>query len=431
MAITYQPNPKQSEFHADPRERRWFCGGYGSGKTTAGVYEAFTLGWQDHPRFEGILAAPTYPLLSSVLLNEWARNIPRDYWSLREHPKKGTFIELVNGTVIWCRSTTKPGNNEGINAAWFVFDEAPREHNVESYNVLVSRVRRGYPGRRLSVVLTGPPAGPGHWTATEFGTGPGASRTGTNWHWHDGRHAVIRSRTRDNPKLPDGYEDGLRNRPGASKNWCRQYLDAEFVASEGQVWDSFTRDTHVVEPDAIPSHFRRVVIGVDWGFSHAGVMLVVGQTSDGTMYVLHEEVHKGMVVSDSGWLGVAKKLRDDYSPDCFTADPSQPGYMLSMRQALGGNPIVLNAQNDVAEGIRRVAVAFDPQPIAETVRNSSAPPKLKPRMFVSSKCPKTISEIERYTYRIVRGVPTEQPVEVGDDACDALRYAVMALTRSQ
>jgi phage terminase large subunit len=415
-AIRYAPNPKQTLFHADPRERRWFCAGYGTGKTTAGVMEAFQFGWNEHPRCEGILAAPTYPLLSSVLLTEWAHWIPREYWTQHDHPKKGTYLRLANGTIIWCRSTTQPANNEGINAAWLVFDEAPREHNHEGYSVLVSRIRRGVPGRRLGVVLTGPPAGPGHWTAKEFGTGAGGDRVGDNWHWHDDRHAVIRARTADNPYLPEGYEEGLRTRPGATKNWCRQYLDAEFVASEGQIYEAFSRDVHIV--NEVPSQFRSIVIAVDWGYSHYGSMIVLGVTGTGTMYAIHEERHRNMLVSDSGWLGIAEKLRDKYRPARFVADPSEPGYIMSLRQKLGGRPVVENAANDVAEGIRRVAVALDPHP-----------PEMKPRLYIHRSCAGLIEEIEGYTYRVVRGVATEAPIEVRDDSLDALRYAVMSATR--
>jgi phage terminase large subunit len=383
------------------------------------VIEALRFATVEQAGYEGILAAPTYPLLSSVLLTEWAQWVPRDLWSLHEHPKKGTFLRVYGAetSTIWCRSTTQPANNEGINAAWLVYDEAPREHDQAGYNVLVSRVRRGRPGRRLPVVLTGAPAGASHWTAKEFGTGPGGIRSGTTWHWHDGRHAVIRARTRDNPYLPAGYEDGLRSRPGASRNWCRQYLDAEFVASEGQVFESFSRDLHVVDDREVPTHFRRIVVGTDWGYSHPGAMVVVGQTATGAMYVLHEEHHRNMLVSESGWLRVARELRDRYRPERFVADPSEPGYINALRQALGGRPVVMNANNDVAEGIRRMAVSMDPQP-----------PDMRPRLYVHRRCTNVIEEAERYTYRVVRGVVTEAPQEVHDDALDALRYAVMALT---
>jgi phage terminase large subunit len=302
-----------------------------------------------------------------------------------------------------------------------VFDEATREHSKEPYDVLVARIRRGYPGRQRAIVLTGPPQGAGHWTAKEFGTGPGGERVGDTWQWHDTLHSTIRARTADNPYLPHDYEANLRNRPGATRAWCRQYLDAEFIAGEGQIFSEFRRDTHIVRPEAIPSQFRRVIIGVDWGYSHHGAMIVVGVTGSGTLYVIAEECHKELPVTDSGWLRIARELRDKHRPERFVADPSEPGYITTLRQTLGVT-VVENADNDVHEGIRRITRSFEPV----LAPGEIAP---RPRMFISSRCTRLVEEIEGYRYRESRGIVTEAPQEHDDDAIDALRYAVMACTR--
>lgn len=421
----YRPNPPQYRFHATTVERRWFCAGYGTGKTTSAVFEAWDLATRIHPGCTGIIVAPTFPLLTQALLAEWRLWIPSECYALNQSRWE---MALPNGSRIVWRSTSNPDSGEGMNAAWLVFDEATREHSRESYAILSSRVRRGYPGRRRMTLLTGPPQGAGHWTAKEFGTGPGGDRVGDAQAWVDGAglHAVIRARTRDNPHLPPDYEAKLRASPGATKAWCRQYLDAEFVAGEGQIFEGFDRAVHVVKPDRIPSTFRRVVVGVDWGFSHAGAMIVVGVTGTGTLYVLHEEVRRGVAVTDSGWLGIARSLRDLYRPERFVADPSEPGYITTLRQTLGGRPVVENANNDVAEGIRRIVRALEP--IKEPGTDDPRQATLRPRLYVSERCTRLIEELESYRYREVRGQLTEQPQEHDDDAIDALRYAVMACT---
>lgn len=364
------------------------------------------------------MAAPTFPLLTQALLAEWRRWIPSDAYALRQDRME---MRLANGSEILWRSTSDPKASEGANIAWMIFDEAPREHDKRSYDVLLARVRRGYPGRRRAVILTGPPQGVGHWTAREYGSAPdGSLRRGDDTAWSDRLHAVIRARTRDNPHLPADYERNLRDRPGATKAWCRQYLDADFVAGEGQVFEGFSRDLHVIGDERMPSSFRRIVIGIDWGFSHNGAMVVVGVTSTGTLYVVHEEVHRGMPVTASGWLRVARELRDRFKPDRYVADPSEPGYITTLRQTLGGRPVVENADNDVAEGIRRIVRGLDP--VNEPGRG------LMPRLFVHRSCARLISEFDGYRYREIRGQLTESPQEHDDDALDALRYAVMAAT---
>lgn len=202
------------------------------------------------------------------------------------------------------------------------------------------------------------------------------------------------------------------------------------VARKGRIYEAFSRATHVVPRARLEAdyrsggrwQFRRVVVGVDWGFTHPGAMVVVGQTGSGSLVVLHEEHHPGLLVADrtdaqrEGWLSIARRLRDTYRPERFVADPSEPGNIRQLRQALGGSPVVENADNDVSEGLRRTKVAMQPAPKT-------------PGLVVSDGCRALIDELETYSYRASADGLSETPQEVHDDACDALRYAVMALTR--
>ena len=198
------------------------------------------------------------------------------------------------------------------------------------------------------------------------------------------------------------------------------------VARKGRIYEEFTRATHVVPHATLERDyrgqgrwlFRRIVVGVDWGFTHPGAMVVVGVTGTGTLVVLHVEHHPGLLVAErtdasrEGWLSIARRLRDTYRPERFVADPSEPGNIRQLRQALGGTPVVENADNDVAEGLRRTKVAMQNR-----------------GLLVSDRCVALIDEIEGYSYRAGADGLSETPQEVRDDACDALRYAVMAVTR--
>ncbi len=203
------------------------------------------------------------------------------------------------------------------------------------------------------------------------------------------------------------------------------------VARKGRIYEAFTRATHVVPHATLERDyraqgrwlFRRIVVGVDWGFTHPGAMVVLGQTGAGALVVLHVEHHAGLLVAErtdaarEGWLSIARRLRDTYRPERFVADPSEPGNIRQLRQALGGTPVVENADNDVSEGLRRTKVAM--QPIAGGGVG----------LVVSDRCVALIDEIEGYSYRAGADGLSETPQEVRDDACDALRYAVMAVTR--
>lgn len=433
-----QPNPlpQWEQLWRSEQPFKWFCGGYGSGKTTLGVVEAFLNATVRHPGYVGIVAAPTYPLLWQAWFAEWVKWFApfRGLWELKQHPKEGDSLVFSNGSKILLRSTSVPASNEGINAAWLIFDEATRERGHDSYNVLVSRVRRGYPGRQRTVLLLGPPNTRAHWTAREYGYGSGVcvhdgkstSYSGDSSQWHGQNTTVVRARTADNPFLPPDYEPGLRSRPGATASWCKQFLDAQFGAIEGAVWPQFSRDKHVVKASRIAQlarTWRRVKVGVDWGWTHPGAMIVLAQDGYGNAYAIAEEVHSGKLVADTpeGWIPIARTLCRDHLATEFHCDPSAPGNMTALSQGLRGLARVYPADNDVGEGIRRVGARF------EAVDAAGEQPVTR-ALYVSDACPILIDKIEGYgRKRTAQGALTEAPQEIDDDPCDGLRYGVMGL----
>lgn len=205
----------------------------------------------------------------------------------------------------------------------------------------------------------------------------------------------------------------------------RQEFEATFEALAGRVYDEFLRPTHVVPYAKLEAEyrdgprwrFRRVVVGVDWGRVNPGAMVVCGVTGTGRIVVLHEEYHRDLLVNDTGWHAIARKIRERFGPlERFVADPSEPGNITSLRLALDARPVVENAQNSVADGIARVSVKL-------LARSG------QPDLIVSDTCVNLIREFESYTWRDVRGDAVEEPdPKCSDHALDALRYAVMAVT---
>jgi hypothetical protein len=451
-SVNYKPHAVQTLFHEDCTPWRWFCAGYGVGKTTVGVIEAFTNATITHPGYLGIVAAPTFPLLMQAWFNEWKQWIPQEWWVHKQDPKKGDelWVRTPEGQTskILLRSTSNPSSNEGVNAAWLVFDEAPREKNRASIDVLSGRLRRGYPGRPRGAIFTGPPQKRTHWTAQEFGTGPDekANRPGHSRHWRTATHSVIRARTRDNPYLPPDYEPRLRSRPGATKAWCKQYLDAQFGAMEGQVWAAFSRDVHVVPAASLRGRqWRRTHGGVDWGWAHPGCMLVAGEDGVGNIYILAEEVHEQRTITDTpgGWVTIGATLTRAHKVDRWFCDPSQPQAMETLQRGLRKVRLsnVYGADNDVAEGLRRVAALMEWAVERANRTKAILSPKdyrpgvvpivgeNRPGLYISDACVKLIACIEDYSRKKDKdGNITEQPEKTGDDPADALRYLVMGAT---
>jgi hypothetical protein len=203
----------------------------------------------------------------------------------------------------------------------------------------------------------------------------------------------------------------------------RQEYEATFETAAGRIYEDFTRRAHVVPHETIEREwcvngrwrFRQILVGTDWGYSHNGVMLVVGVTGGGQLVVIHEEVHQQMLVTESGWLGVARRLTETFGVDEFQCDPSEPGNIRALRDVFDRYPnvLVVNADNAVGAGILDVQTAL--LPMGD-----------RPGLIVSDRCTHTIREFESYVFREANGIPSEEPVKADDHCMDALRYAVRA-----
>ena len=374
----YTPHARQVAVHTATEPFVWACMGYGTGKTTLAVFEALRLATVTHPGYEGIVAAPTFPLLFQSWVTEWKRWVP---------------------------------------ATWY----------------RLARVRRGYPGRQRRCLFIGPPMTRSHWTGVMFGAGVDAQHTGDAQSWTDGRRRVVRGRTRDNPYLPAGYEHDLRTRPGASKAWVRQFLDAQMGAVEGAVYETFDRDVHVVPASSLVGRkWREVGAGVDWGWSKLGVFLTVAMDGRGDCYVLAEDAHARKNVDDTpnGWLPIMHKRCVGARVRSVHCDPSRPGDIDATGTKLAGIALVYPADNEVAEGLRRVLARLEwAVERARTAASTGGELVGRGALYVSDECVVTIAEFEGYQYRRDKdGAYTDQPEKRNDHAMDALRYALMGMT---
>jgi hypothetical protein len=198
------------------------------------------------------------------------------------------------------------------------------------------------------------------------------------------------------------------------------------IARKGRVYSGFSQATHVRphhETERLYRHgtrwsFRRIVVPVDWGYSDPCVALCLGVTGAGKVVVFEEHYERNVIVDDAGWLGRFEKIRDEHQPAAFVCDPSDPGYIAATRRKLAGRPIVENAINDIADGIRRVQIALQSQHDGE------------PGLIVSDRCVNLIRELETYTYRVgPDGQPSDTPAGGSDHAVDALRYGIASITR--
>jgi phage terminase large subunit len=228
------------------------------------------------------------------------------------------------------------------------------------------------------------------------------------------------------PALVEAAKQAKKDLPAAQ---YRRNYEADFFAFEGKIFEDFLDDnTHLI--DKLPRRFKRVFAGLDFGFANPGALVVLGELSDGAMYVL-DEVYKsnlifGQPIGDPGADSWCKRIIGkikQYGIEVIYHDPSSPGNAETLRKAIlkaGLTCKVLPARNEVVEGIDAVAVMIKPVEVE--------PGLIMPWLKISRRCVNLRREMNNYQWK---DNGSEAPVKSDDHACDALRYGLYSEHKSR
>lgn len=319
--------------------------------------------------------------------------VDRRYISRRN--KTDHYWELTNGSRIYFLGldpdpiTGVPSKVGSLDLGWAGVDEAV-ELSEEDWIMLLGRLRDPrMPWHQLAAATN--PGPPKHWLRMRMLADP--------------KRLFLTIRA--NKFLTPEYMAMLADLPDTAAG--RRLGKGEWAAAEGVIWtlpDEQIRAAQEVRHEpGIGTPYKQVIAGVDWGFVHAFACEVVTQTGSGRLAVAAEVYERGKTVNDI--IPILRRVRDEWGVTMFYADPSEPAYIADCLTA--GLPMT-PANNDVDPGLQAVATA------------------IKNGMTVSPDCQGLLGEIPGYTWAPNRGGGfKEEPIKVNDDACDALRYAVMAL----
>ena len=379
-------NEQQRTFMRSRASEVLYSGAFRAGKSRIGCEKAYALA----KRYPGIPIG-IFRKTAASLAASTERTLLHDVIPRHEIVKSNRterWYELANGSRIWLFGldpdpiTGLPSKVGSVELGWAFVDEAAE--CAESDWVMV-KGRLSWPGIPYHQIAAATnPASPKHWLKVRF-TPPTPERV------------FLHASTFDNPALPADYLDDAHR--GADDYFKRRYILGEWVGAEGMIWQ--LPDAQI-RPPTVPT-FKRVLAGVDWGFVHAFACEVIGQSGSGRLSVVREVYAKGALVRDiiPALLDVAKA----YPGVVFHADPSEPAYIAECRAA--GLKMVA-ARNDVNEGIQAVSVA------------------ISDGMTIDPSCSGLLGEMPGYVWQQDRNGMKEKPIEINDDACDALRYGVIA-----
>ncbi len=287
-AVTQNPSGRRS--HGRPPScaggstRRCTAARRGGGKSDALLMEA--LRQVRIPHYRGLILRKTFPQLSE-LIDRSRELYPAAFPKARYHTSEH-YWHFPGGAKIHFGSMQHPDDRvhyQGKRFDYIAVDELTH-FTLDEYTYLFSRNRPGGPGTRVYMRAATNPGGIGHgWVKDRFLTpAPPMTtiRTPVEYFDEDGNlvkavrsRIFVPARVTDNKALiknDPNYLASLSLLPHAVKE---ALLNGSWDTFSGQVFTEWRNDpvmytsrknTHVIAPFDIPSHWR-VYRGLDWGFS--------------------------------------------------------------------------------------------------------------------------------------------------------------------
>jgi PBSX family phage terminase large subunit len=243
--------PHQLAFVDDTTHRiLGLCGGFGCGKTEALCSKAVALAIANQGYTLAVFE-PTAVMLRDIWLKSFDDFLDRyDIpFSYRASPLPEYTLHLPDGdTLILCRSTETWNRIRGQNLAACLVDEidtSARDMASKAVQMMLARLRSGHV-RQLAMAST-----------------PEGFRLMHKLFMEDenqGERRLIKARTLDNPHLPDGFVDSMREL--YPPQLLRAYLEGEFVnLASCSLYPDFDRSIHYTDTE--PDQGDTIFIGVD------------------------------------------------------------------------------------------------------------------------------------------------------------------------
>ena len=382
--------PKQIELMESREFEVLFSGAFRAGKTRAGCYKL--LQWASVPGSFIGLCRKTYTALKQTTLRTLMKAdgalppvLPPGAY---RHNKGDHIISIAGGGDIYYFGFDHPERLGSLGFDAVLVDEGI-ELAEDEYTMLLGRCSGQALGYQQLVTVTNP-GSPNHFLHERFYGQP------------DETQRLIETNSLENTFLPKPYLAQLQKLTGTD---YERYVLGKWTAYEGLVYRDFTRAVHVQRR---PGPWKRIVIGVDEGFTHPGVILVIGLDNDGRAHVIREFYETQVRPAD--FVAKLKAICGECEPAVEHAyiPPEAAGMIADARQA---DVPAWKAKHAVMDGIRYVTNAL-------MVRGDG-----RPGLTVDPGCVNTIKEFEGYCWKKGK----DEPVKDSDHAMDALRYALFSM----
>lgn len=424
IVLSYKPMPKQAEFHGMSKKYRFFVGGWGNGKTSAGCVEALMLALE-YPGCTGVICRKTRPELKATtqyhFFNGGGGDAAKgDYEGcppalIKKFNKTEGRLELINDSIILFIPLDEPAKLQNLNLGWFLIDQS-EEVPEDMFLMLKGRLRQ-LNGPRCGILLANPA---GHdWT----------------WMYNVQRPddfpemGMVHAKTSDNPNLPKDYIESLKRMP---KPWYERFFEGSFDVFSGQIYPEFDPDVHTIAPFTLPLNWD-MLEGIDHGRRNPTAVLWAAMDELGNIFIADEHYEAGQLVRYHAQKIL--EMRVQYKTPMYTvidasAAQKDPNTGRSVVDEYWDHGIpTIPSDRHVPARINRIAewLMLDPNhphPITGELRDEGWP-----RLYIFKNCVNLIEHLQQYQWK--KKPPTadedakERPREKDDHDVDALGYILM------
>lgn len=318
---------------------------------------------------------------STSIQNNVLQELYNKYGFEPKYDKHGSFVFCgVKVVQVYTGSISGLKRARGFTAFGAYVNEASLANEIV-FKEIISRCS----GEGARVVWDSNPDNPNHWLNRDY--------IGKN----DGKIIDFSFKLDDNTFLSKRYIDSIKAATPKGKFYDRDILGLWTVA-EGAIYADYDSKIHVV--DELPD-MRRYFAGIDWGYTHYGSIVVVGEGVDGNYYLVDGVAAQFKEID--WWVEQARKLTDIYGDIPFYADSARPEHVARFENE-GFD--IMNANKSVIAGIELIAKLFKERKLYVK------------RGFI----PRFFDEI--FQYRWKENSTKDEPLKEFDDVLDSVRYAI-------
>lgn len=318
---------------------------------------------------------------STSIQNNVLQELYNKYGFEPKYDKHGSFVFCgVKVVQVYTGSISGLKRARGFTAFGAYVNEASLANEVV-FKEIISRCS----GEGARVVWDSNPDNPNHWLNRDY--------IGKN----DGKIIDFSFKLDDNTFLSKRYIDSIKAATPKGKFYDRDILGLWSVA-EGAIYADYDSKIHVV--DELPD-MKRYFAGIDWGYTHYGSIVVVGEGVDGNYYLVDGVAAQFKEID--WWVEQARKLTGIYGNIPFYADSARPEHVARFENE-GFD--IMNANKSVIAGIELIAKLFKERKLYVK------------RGFI----PRFFDEI--FQYRWKENSTKDEPLKEFDDVLDSVRYAI-------